>query len=164
VDADMRPGECAADRYRRQLRDLLVAGLDLSRVPCDPPPTQNPALLHDFLLAAEHYSETHLGTTAPTGAEARAVWTEVATDILACLERGEWGRLRPPAWAVRAAFRWWFEMSWFDRVVYRLRGGRGPRPGGRPLREVVRAEPGAPPDRGGLKACRDHRSPSRRGR
>jgi hypothetical protein len=149
VEAGVESGESPAERYRRQLRDLLVAALDFRRVPASPPPTQNPGLRSDVLLAAEYVSEVYLSAPAPAGSEARAVWAEVADDILACLEQGRWDRLRPTERAVRVSFAWWFEMGWLGRAWCRLRG-KEPRPGGRPLNEIVRAEPGAAPDRRGM--------------
>ena len=141
-----QPGVSPAERYRRELRELLVAVLDFRRIPRDPPPTRNPGLRADCLLAAEHVSETYLAAIAPPAEEARGVWAEVADDILGCVERGEWKRLWPTEWSVRVKYGWWFEMSWLARAWYRLWGGRRPEPGGRPLREVLSAEPGAAAD------------------
>jgi hypothetical protein len=122
------------DRYRRELRELLVAVLDFDRVRAYPP--GDAGLRSDCMLAAEHLSETYLRELAPAGPEARAVWAEVAEDVLGCVERNERGRLRPTAGAVRVAYRWWYDMGWFRRAWHCVRGERVPRPGGRPLREI----------------------------
>ena len=138
----MQPDESPAARYRRELRDLLVAGLDFRQIPASPPPTQDPSLRRDCLLAAEHVSDTYLVAAAPP--DAPALREEVADDILRCLEEGRTDRLRPTAWAVRVRYAWWFELSRLGRVWYRL-WGEAPRPGGRPLAEVLRGErPAAP--------------------
>ena len=136
MEADTDSGESPVQRYRRELRDLLVATLDVRCVPTYPLPTQNPGLRSDILLAAEHLSTMHLSALAPAEAEARAMWAEIADDLLTCVEQGRWDQLRPTEWAVRVKFAWWFEMSWLGRAWYRLRG-QEPRPGGRPLGEIV---------------------------
>src|SRR5262245_55412762 len=99
MEADTESGESSIRRYRRELRDLLVATLDVRCVPTSPPPTQNPGLRSDILLAAEHLSTVHLSALALAEAEARAVWAEVADDLLTCVEQGRWDQLRPTEWA-----------------------------------------------------------------
>ena len=131
--ASPEPRESPTDRYRREVRELLVAALDFRYLRSHPP--GDPGLRSDCLLAAEHLSETYLRELTPAGPEARAVWAEVADDVLGCVERGERGRLRPTAKAVRLTHGWWYDMGWFRRAWYCVPSGRVPRPGGRPLRE-----------------------------
>ena len=134
MEPDLRPGESLVERYRRELRDLMVAGIDFSHVPPSPPPTQNTSIRHDLILLAEHYCDTHLHDRAPIESEAKAaVHAEIARDILACVEAGRWDQLQPTAWAVRRAFAWWYEMNRIERAVQRLWGLRPPRPAGRSL-------------------------------
>jgi hypothetical protein len=137
VDASTGSGESPAQRYRRELRDLLIAGLDFRRIPASPPPTANPGLRSDVIVTADYLSAAHLSALAPAASEAEVVWADIADDVLACLEQGRWDQLRPTEWAVRVRFAWWFQMSWLGRAWYRL-WGKVPRPGGRPLGEIVR--------------------------
>src|SRR5579885_3429729 len=123
----------------------MVAALDVRHIPASPPPTQNPGLRRDCIRVAEYVNERHLAAVAPP--DPQVVWGEVADDILTCLEQGRLDRLRPTPWAVRVRYAWWFEMSWLGRTWYRVRG-KVPRTGGRPLGEVMRAEPGTSPARG----------------
>jgi hypothetical protein len=134
VEPGLQPGESPVDRYRRELRDLMVAGIDFRRIPTSPPPTRNPDIRHDLILVAEHYSDGHLRDRALTEGEVKAaVHAEIADDICACVEAGRWDQLQPTAWAVRVAFAWWYEMNRLERAVQRLWGLRPPRPAGRSL-------------------------------
>jgi hypothetical protein len=125
------------ERYRRELRDLMVAGIDFRRVPASPRPTRNTLLQSDLVRVAEHYSDLHLQSLAPASFFAFGLWAAIAEDICVSLEDGD--RLQPSAWAVGVAFRWWFEKSRIERAWLRLWGHRAPRPGGRPLYEFIRA-------------------------
>jgi hypothetical protein len=135
--------------YDRRLRELLVAALDFSRVRSYRSADDWAGFRRDIVLAAEHLSEKHLADVAPEEGAARVAWAALAEDIAGCAERGQWDRLRPTAEAVRVVFGWWFDLWWVGRAWYCLWGGRVPRPGGRPLRQVGHAEPGAAPDGGG---------------
>src|SRR5262245_60990063 len=95
LKAENESCELPGQRYRRELRDLLVAALDFHRVPTSPLPTQNRGLRSDLILAAECVSDLHLSTHAPSTSQARAIWAEVADDILICLELGRTDQLRP---------------------------------------------------------------------
>jgi hypothetical protein len=129
-----QPGESPVERYKRELRDLMVAGIDFRRILPSLPPIQNDSIRRDLSFVAEHYSDTYLHDRAPIGEEAKAaVHAEIADDILACVEAGRWDQLQPTAWAVRKAFAWWYEMNRIERALRRWHGLLPPRPAGRSL-------------------------------
>ena len=129
----MQPEETAAAKYRRELRDLLVAAIDFSRLPMSPPPTQNALYRGDLLRCLEFLSEEYLGTPPVAEGVIRPEWEEIADDVLTCFEHRRWDRLRPTPEGIRLAYRWWTEMNWLRKLKYLFNGGRVPIAGTRKL-------------------------------
>jgi hypothetical protein len=111
------------ERYRRELRDLMVAGIDFKRLPYPPPappPTQDDSLRRDLVRVAEHISETDLGIRVAADGELRVILGEVSDDIRRCVEEKRPDLLLPTEWAVRTRFAWWYKKTWVGRLWHCL--------------------------------------------
>ena len=81
----VQPSESLDVRYRRQLRELLVARVDFRYVSKSAARTEYGALRRDLIVIAEDSSETCLSAIAPQKEDTRKMWGEVADGILECV-------------------------------------------------------------------------------
>ena len=103
------------DRHHCEMRDHLLVRLILSRIPLDPPPTQNETIKQDIRRACEHLADSLLPVPYEV-CDARPVWDAAGLEVLARIEHGDPAGLRPSAWAIWTCHRDWFEASWFRRL------------------------------------------------